>query len=190
MCVSIPGHGGCKLTGGLTLLNPLLGVLRMMMWAVDTPWWFHFLRASRRSQTEKLWGYYKVRGWLTLNMKTIPCWHFHFLKRPIPIGGQMCLLIFVQITFTLLFRSNICLKQQYGLCPAFHSYRLESQGKFSGFPRHTHAWNQTVPIIHECVFQCHFFSSFHFVLQTPSEVQPCSQPVGVTDVFNGTWFVS
>lgn len=131
MCVSIPGHGGCKLTGGLTLLNPLLGVLRMMMWAVDTPWWFHFLRASRRSQTEKLWGYYKVRGWLTLNMKTIPCWHFHFLKRPIPIGGQMCLLIFVQITFTLLFRSNICLKQQYGLCPAFHSYRLESQGKFS-----------------------------------------------------------
>lgn len=50
--VSIPGHGGCKLTGGLTLLNPLLGVLRMMMWAVDTPWWFHFLRASSRSQRE------------------------------------------------------------------------------------------------------------------------------------------
>lgn len=105
-CVSIPGHGGCELTGGLTLLNPLLGVLRMMMWAVDTPWWFHFLSASSRSQIEKLWGYYKVKGWLTLNMMTIPCWHFHFLKRPIPRGGQMCLLIFVQITFTLLFRSN------------------------------------------------------------------------------------
>lgn len=110
LCVSIPGHGACKLTGGLTLLNPLLGVLRMMMWAVDTPWWFHFLRASSRSQIEKLWGYYKVKGWLTLNMMTIPCWHFHFLKRPNPSRGQMCLLIFVQITFTLLFRSNICLK--------------------------------------------------------------------------------
>lgn len=110
LCVSIPGHGGCKLTGGLTLLNPLLGVLRMMMWAVDTPWWFRFLRASSRSQIEKLWGYYKVRGWLTLNMMTIPCWHFHFLKRPVPSRGQMCLLIFVQITFILLFRSNIWLK--------------------------------------------------------------------------------
>lgn len=110
LCVSIPGHGGPKLTGGLTLLNPLLGVLRMMMWAVDTPWWFHFLRPSSRSQIEKLWGYYKVRGWLTLNMMTIPCWHFHFLKRPIASGGQMCLLIFLQITFTFLFRSNICLK--------------------------------------------------------------------------------
>ena len=27
----IPGDGGCNLTGGLTLVNPLLGVLRMMM---------------------------------------------------------------------------------------------------------------------------------------------------------------
>lgn len=26
-----PGHGACNLAGGLTLVNPLLGVLRMMM---------------------------------------------------------------------------------------------------------------------------------------------------------------
>lgn len=86
--LSIPGHGGCNLTGGLTLVNPLLGVLRMMMWAVDPPWWFHFLRASSRSQIEKLWGYYKVKGWLTLNMMTIPSGHFHFLKRLIPRGSS------------------------------------------------------------------------------------------------------
>lgn len=35
-----------------------------------------------------------------------------------------------------------------------------------------------------------FFCPFHFVLQTPSEVRPRSQAVGVADVFNGTWFVS
>lgn len=29
--LSIPGHGVCNFTGGLTLVNPLLGVLRMMM---------------------------------------------------------------------------------------------------------------------------------------------------------------
>lgn len=29
--LSFPGHGGCNLAGGLTLVNPLLGVLRMMM---------------------------------------------------------------------------------------------------------------------------------------------------------------
>lgn len=94
--LSIPGHGGCNLTGGLTLVNPLLGVQRMMMWAVDPPWWFHFLRASSRSQIEKLRGYYKVKGWLTLNMMTIPSWHFHFLKRLIPHSSwdRICLLIF------------------------------------------------------------------------------------------------
>lgn len=107
--LSIPGHSGCNLTGGLTLVNPLLGVLRMMMWAVDPPWWFHFLRASSRSQIEKLWGYYKVKGGLTLNMMTIPSWHFHFLKRLIPHSswGQRCLLIFVQISFSLLVRQRI-----------------------------------------------------------------------------------
>lgn len=34
------------------------------------------------------------------------------------------------------------------------------------------------------------FCPFHFVLQMSSEVRPCSQPVGVADVFNGTRFVS
>ncbi len=29
--LSILGRGGCNLTGGLTLVNPLLGVQRMMM---------------------------------------------------------------------------------------------------------------------------------------------------------------
>lgn len=38
--------------------------------------------------------------------------------------------------------------------------------------------------------QFFFFCPFHFVLQTPSEVRPRSQAVGVADVFNGTWFVS
>lgn len=114
----IPGDGGCNLTGGLTLVNPLLGVLRMMMWAVDPPRWFHFLRASSRSQIEKLWGYYKVRGWLTLNMMTIPCWHFHFLKRLIPRGswGQRCLLISVQIQSLLLLGKNIAYCK-YAACP-------------------------------------------------------------------------
>lgn len=162
--VSIPGHGGSELTGGLTLLNPLLGVPRMMMWAVDTPWWFHFLRASSRSQIEKLWGYYKVRGWLTLNMMTIPCWHFHFLKRPIPSGSQMCFLFFfVQITFTLLFRTNKCLK--YVVWPASRFYihidwKARENFHRYDFPRQTHAWNQTVPITHKCLFSAFFFVPF------------------------------
>lgn len=113
--LSIPGHAGCNLTGGLTLVNPLLGVLRMMMWAVDPPRWFHFLRASSGSQIEKLWGYYKVRGRLTLNMMTIPSWHFHFLKRLIPCGswGQRCLLIFVQISSSFLTEGNVYRKKMW-----------------------------------------------------------------------------
>lgn len=49
------------------------------------------------------------------------------------------------------------------------------------------------PIVHKCAFPrtiFFFFCPFHFVLQTPSEVRPRSQAVGVADVFNGTWFVS
>lgn len=118
LCVSgcklnIPGHGGCNLTGGLTLVNPLLGVLRMMMWAVDPPWWFHFQRVSSRSQIETLWGYYKVKGGLTLHMMTIPSWHFHFLRRPIPHGcswGQRCLLIFLQISIISAFKREYMLQ--------------------------------------------------------------------------------
>lgn len=71
-----------------------------MMWAADPPRWFHFQRASSGSQMEELWGYYKVRGQLTLNMMTIPRWHFHFLKRTILLlaaEAQARLLIFDQI---------------------------------------------------------------------------------------------
>lgn len=39
-------------------------------------------------------------------------------------------------------------------------------------------------------FRAIFCAPFHFVLQTPSEVRPCSQAVGVADVFNGARFVS
>lgn len=173
--LSIPGHGGCNLTGGLTLANPLLGVLRMMMWAVDPPWWFHFLRASSRSQIEKLWGYYKVKGWLTLNMMTIPSWHFHFLKRLIPHGsswGQRCLLIFVQISSSLLLRENIYCK--YAVQTHCVHNKLPIHILYTAYPRkilinmafkciHTnrHA-NQTLPIIHKCAFLHIFFLSLSF----------------------------
>lgn len=54
---------------------------------------------------EELWGYYKVRGRLTLNMMTIPRWHFHFLKRTILLlaaEARARLLIFDQIGASLL----------------------------------------------------------------------------------------
>lgn len=170
-----------------------------MMWAVDPPWWFHFLRASSRSQIEKLWGYYKVKGWLTLNMMTIPSWHFHFLKRLIPHSswGQRCLLIFVQISFSLLVRQRIyTANMQCGLTRCT---------KFSPLGSHmlyiwVHIQSIWLSNICTCIKSYHnsqkcasphiFFVSFYFVLQMSSEVWPCSQPVGVADVFNGTWFVS
>lgn len=143
LCVSgcklgIPGRRGCNLTGGLTLVNPLLGVQRMMMWAVDPPRWFHFLRASSRSQIEKLWGYYKVRGWLTLNMMTIPRWHFHFLKRLIPHGSwdQRCLLIFCSNKFFSGFKRVYMANMQCSLavCLSIHIYYASKENFLSFCP--------------------------------------------------------
>lgn len=195
LCVSIPGQGGCKLAGGLTLVNPLLGVLRMMMWAVDPPWWFHFLRASSGSQIERLWGYYNVRGWLTLNMMTIPCWHFHFLKRLILSGswGERCLLIFCSNKFSFAFKGQymlqICSLALLCLSPCtYNAYprKILINMAFQGICMH----EIRLCLSHTNVPFCTIFRPFHFVLQMPSEVRPCSQPVGVADVFNGTWFVS
>lgn len=169
-----------------------------MMWAVDPPWWFHFLRASSRSQIEMLWGYYKVRGCLTLNMMTIPSWHFHFLKRLIPCSswGQRCLLMFVQISSSSTFRAenfdckyaawmSVCISNAL-----FDSHVLYVRGKAQSI------WqsDSCTRVGPDCGSKdpfLHIFSvPFCFVLQMSSEVWPWRQPVGVADVFNGTWFVS
>lgn len=170
-----------------------------MMWAVDPPQWFHFLRASSRSQIEKLWGYYKVRGWLTLNMMTIPCWHFHFLKRLIPRGswGQRCLLISVQIQSLLLLGKNIAYCK-YAACPRCvsltrHAYPRKVLINMAFHYIHMHEIRPCLSytnVLFCTFFFLFFFCRFHFVLQTSSEVRPRSQPVGAADVFNGTWFVS
>lgn len=166
-----------------------------MMWAVDPPRWFHFRTASSRSQIEKLWGYYKVKGWLTLNMMTIPCWHFHFLKRLIPHGswGQRCLVIFCSNKFYSAFKRDympqICSLASLCLSPfTYTAYprKILINMAFQGI--HTHEIRPCLSYTN--VPFCTIFCPFHFVLQTPSEVRPCSQPVGVADVFNGTWFVS
>lgn len=140
------GHSTCNLTGGLTFVNPLLGVQRMMMWVVDPPRWFHFPWASSRSQIEKLLGYYRVKGWLTLNMMTIPSWHFHFLKRLTPHGswGQRCLLIFCSNKFAFKTENlycKYCMQCGLAVCTRnslyFHIHCIseENSDKY-GFPTH------------------------------------------------------
>lgn len=197
--LSIPGHGGCNLTGGLTLVNPLLGVLRMMMWAVDPPRWFHFLRASSRSQIEKLWWYYKVKGWLTFNMMTIPSWHFHFLKRLAAVTTKtfayFCSnnFFFVFFFFGTETEDTVHTAEMHKHALPFwsqsHSLLLKILINMALLSLHMHTITPFLPYKHASLLPF-IFGLFHFVLQMSSEVRPCSQPVGVADVFNGIGFVS
>lgn len=131
-----------------------------MMWAVDPPRWFHFLRASSGSQIEKLWGYYKVRGRITLNMMTIPSWHFHFLKRLIPCGswGQRCLLIFVQISSSPFRWQCILQKNAAWICSA-HNRKCRSKKNVQSDISCRIVQNSLCKVTQMCVF-AHFLIPF------------------------------
>lgn len=146
---------------------------------------------------EELWGYYKVRGRLTLNMMTIPRWHFHFLKRTILLlaaEARARLLIFDQIRASLLAERGAV--AQIRSFSASSCLPLHIPGKKFPSPRllkgaHMHEIRPLLSYTNVPSRVFFFFCGpFHFVLQTPSEVRPCSQAVGVADVFNGARFVS